>query len=188
MLRRHELRDHLRFEDRPGLGLAEELGHADQEVLGQGLELGRGVPEIPAVVADRGDTIETHAPLNTAQQHGLLVTAKVMPFPSAQQGQYGVQTVVPRVGGDRDRTAAEMGMLDILEQRRGHLFHGQHVVHEPRGDGAAGHPVVLCGIGALDHHQAALRLDRLEPERPVAAGARHDDADGPLLLVLRQAP
>jgi hypothetical protein len=81
-----------------------------------------------------------------------------------------------------------MGMLDILEQRRRHLFHGEHVIHEPGGDGAAWHPVVLRGVRALDHRQAALRLDRLEPEGAVAAGARDDDADGALLLVLRQAP
>ena len=40
----------------------------------------------------------------------------------------------------------------------------------------------------MDHHQSPFRLDRLEPERPVAAGAREDDADGPFLPVLGQAP
>jgi hypothetical protein len=69
-----------------------------------------------------------------------------------------------------------------------HLGGRQHVVHQPRGDGAARHAVVLGGFGVLRHHHAPFALDRPHSLRAIAAGAGEHDADRPLVLILSQRP
>src|SRR3989449_8965459 len=72
-----------------------------------------------------------------------------------------------------------------LAELAGDLRGRQPEVDCPRRHGAAGHPVV-GGRVVLRERDAAGRLDLIHPQRAVAAGARQNDGDGFVFLVLRQ--
>ena len=52
--------------------------------------------------------------------------------------------------------------------------------------GLCGIPLYLGRFGILRHRHAALALDRPQPQRAVAAGAREHDADRSLVLIVSQ--
>ena len=72
-----------------------------------------------------------------------------------------------------------------LAELAGDLGGRQPEVDRPRHHGAAGHPFV-GGRFVLRERDAAGRLDLIHPHRAVAAGARQNDGDGFVFLVLRQ--
>ncbi len=57
-----------------------------------------------------------------------------------------------------------------------------------RVQGAPGHPVVFGAGGVLGEREPPPLLDRAQPHRPVLAGPREDDRDGPLARVPRERP
>ena len=69
-------------------------------------------------------------------------------------------------GGEREALLAELDEAGAESARR------EHDVDEAGADGAPGHPVVLGVSGVLGGGEAAGLLQRLQPERAVAAGAR----------------
>ena len=127
---------------------------------------------------------KAHAALDPPRQRALLVSAEILLGPRAQQSQDGVQ-VVRRFLHQRPcfRAAVDIGMLDITQQHFRHLVHGQDIIHESGGDGAAGHVVIMGGFWLLHHSHTAVLFHRPQPQRAFRAGAGQDDADGPFLLV-----
>ena len=77
-------------------------------------------------------------------------------------------------------------MFDIADNFLGHPLHRQDEVHQAGIDGAPGHERVFGLFLGLGHGHAAPALDRLQPQRAVAAGAGEHDADGLLFQVLGQ--
>ena len=73
---------------------------------------------------------------------------------------------------------------DVGHELRRHLGRREHVVHQPGGNGAARHAVVLGRFGILCHRHAAPAFDRPHSLRAVAARAGEHDADSAFMLVL----
>src|SRR5713226_1673506 len=76
-------------------------------------------------------------------------------------------------------------MLGNSHQLFGDVFRRKNEINTTRCDGAARHRVVFGGF-ILSERNATFGLDRLQSQCPVRSGARKDDADGPLVLVLGQ--
>ncbi len=62
-------------------------------------------------------------------------------------------------------------------ERLGDLRGGQHEIDGARGDRALRHAVIVGFADVLRDNEAAVRLDRLEPNGAVGAGPRQDHAD-----------
>ena len=180
-------RDHLLFEELPGLGVAKEAGHGDQQVPEQGVDLGRVGLQEPQVILHVGEVPESHPALDASDQGPLLVEFEVMVIPGVQHRQDGAEVFGELlVGRSGCGGAAHVGMLDESEEDLGHPLHGQDVVDQSRGDRAAGHAVVGCRLRVLGQGQAAVSLDGLQAVRALGAGPGEDDADGLLVAVLGQ--
>lgn len=80
------------------------------------------------------------------------------------------------------------GMGHVGDELGGHFGRRQLVVYHAGGYGAPRHAIIFGGGGVLGHDHAALALDCPNAQGAVAAGARKDDADGPLMLVLGEGP
>lgn len=77
-------------------------------------------------------------------------------------------------------------MLPYPDQFPRDLLRRQDKIHPAGGHGAVRHARELGRLLVLHHRNAASRLDRPHPERPVGARARQDDPDGRVALVFRQ--
>ena len=77
-------------------------------------------------------------------------------------------------------------MGGILQQFGRHAFHGQNMVHQSRGNGAAKDRIVLGGVERLGHGHAAMLLHRGEAQGAVRAGAREHNTHGVFATVFRQ--
>ena len=70
--------DHPLAQRFPRLGVAEEPGHVDQQVVGQRGHLGRALPQELHVLAHVGEARQAHAPLDPPQDGRLLVPAEIL--------------------------------------------------------------------------------------------------------------
>ena len=167
------------------LRIAEEMGDADEHVTKQRLHLGGSLLEIFDVAVDPLDLVHGHAALDPAVDGARFVLGKVVAGLGAQQDEDLLQRVLDLGGRDSAvlRVPAK-GVRGVADELRGHLGRQQFVVHQAGADGAARHAVELGRGRVLRHDHAALTLDRAHPLGAVAAGAREDDADGPLALLL----
>src|SRR6185369_17741304 len=97
--------------------IAEERGHADQEVLVQALNLGGMIFEVACVLLDPLDVDERHAPPDAAQERRPLVGAEVVAtdFPEEEKGlrervlfaDRPKRTVPPAAGGGLQERKAD---------------------------------------------------------------------------------
>ena len=88
----------------PDLGVAEEAGDADQQLLEQEVGFLRVVAQVAHEVADVGELVQPHAALDAAVERALLVVREVMAGACAQQHQHLRQPAlvgVRRLGGER---------------------------------------------------------------------------------------
>lgn len=182
-----ELGDDPLLQGLEGRRIAEELGDADQQIVEQGLQLGRGLLHILDIVVQAVDLVDGLAVGEAPRDGTPLVLGEVVAGLGAQQHQDLPQGVLGRglgVGGLPGERAEGLG--DIGDELGGHLGGLQLIVHQAGGQGAARHAVVLGRGGVLDHDHAALALDRPHAVVAVTAGAGEDDADGVFPLILRQ--
>ena len=166
------------------LRVAEEMGDADEHVTKQRLHLGGSLLEIFDVAVDPLDLVHGHAALDAAVDGARFVLGKVVAGLGAQQDEDLLQRVLElggRKGGGLGQLAK--GVRGVGDELRGHLGRRQFVVHQAGADGAARHAVELGRGRVLRHDHAALTLDGAHALGAVAAGAREDDADGPLALL-----
>ena len=182
-----EPRDDLLLEDLECLRIAEEIGHADQQVAEEGGHLGRVLLQIAHILASR--SIWWMAMRRSMRRLMVLalVVGKVVAGLGAQQDEDLLQRALGlgcRGGAGQGGLAEGMGRVG--DELGGHLGRRQYKIHQAGGDGAARHAVVLGGCRVLGHDHAALALDRPHAQRAVAAGAGEHDADGPFALVLGQ--
>ena len=76
-----------------GFRIAEEIGHADQQVAKQRLHLRRRLLQIPDITVDRVDLVDRHAPFDAAVDRARLVLRKVMTGLGPQQDENLLQRV-----------------------------------------------------------------------------------------------
>ena len=144
------------------VGVAEELGHADQEILEQTFRLRGVLLQELQVVLDRVQVRDLQPAPNAPQQGPLFVAAEVVPGAlvdqRADRAEVGGELLVEFHGSMR---TSELGkVLRVLGQLGGHLLDRDNVVDQPGADGALGHAVVLGGLRRLRQGEAAALLDR----------------------------
>ena len=110
-----------------------------------------------------------------------------MAGPGQQNDEYLLQfTLCFGFGNDGRAGGSAEGMHGIRHKLGRHICGRKHIVHQAGVDGAAGHAVIFRGFGVLGHGHPPFPLDRPQPQRAVTAGAGKHDADGQLVLILRQ--
>ena len=167
----------------PGLGIAEETGHANQQFLEQQVALLRALFQELCVLRQGGHAMDGHAPFRPAMQRAGFVQRKVMAGLSLEQGDDPLQGGGGRLG---------WGLLHgfVRFRHRGHngqdarrqLARRRDDIGATRLDRAFGHRIELRRFGALHRRQAAHGLDRLQTRRAVRAHAGEHHPDGALAL------
>jgi hypothetical protein len=181
-------RDHLALERGEGLGIAEEVRDADQQVAEELLRLLGILAQALDVGRHGGELVHLHATLDPPHERRGLVAAEVVAGLAPQQ-RADARQLAAHLLGERvpDVLLVQLPQVArVLDEPCRHLLGRQHVVHHARADRAAEHGVVPGRFGRLRHHHPAVLLDRAQAERAVAARARQQDADGAVALVLRQ--
>ena len=134
----------LLLEGLEGLRIPEEIGHADQQIAKQRLDLRRVLLQIIDIHLHRFYLKNGHAAGNAAVDGIELVLGKVVTGLTAQQDKdlpQGVLGLECRGGGRPGRPAEGLG--HIGDELGGHLGRWKFVVDQTGGDGAARHAVVL---------------------------------------------
>ena len=163
-----------------------ECSDGDQTALAQRVCFLAILLEIPAVVFQRFEPAEGHAPLDASREGAVLVVREVhsggAPHQPEYPGQFRISRRLSRLPRlDRDlRIARDGHQLPRDSGRR------QHKIRHAGGDGASRHAVVLRGSHFLSEGDAARGLDRLEAQRPIGCGSRQNDAEGFAAAVCRQ--
>ena len=163
-----------------------ECRDGDKTVLAQRVGFVAVLLEIPAVVFQRFESAEGHAPLDAPRQGAVLVVREVHAGGAAHQpeypGQFGILRRLSRLRRfDRDlRIAREGYQLQRDSGRR------KDIIHHTRGDGASRHAVELRGSHILSEGDTARGFDRLEAQRPIGCGSRQNHAEGLAAAVCRQ--
>lgn len=171
---RDEPRDHDALERLERAGVAEEVGHVDEKILVELLQLVRLRVNEAQVVVEPIDALHRHAPLDASLDRGLLVVREVVTERIAEED---VELLHPRRLRPGAARRHEEGMLRHLRERGPDGGGRERAVDDAGLDRAARHAVELRGLRRLHEADAASLLDRLEPERPVRAHPREDDPD-----------
>ena len=175
-----QLRDHAALEQFELLRVAEELRHADQEVVEEFLRFSRlraQVFHVRRIVVDLSDL---HPPLDAAHEGAFLVAVEVVAGLVAQHrrdaGQHhrGLGLVEMRL---RFRLRSEL--MDAGPDPLGQLVDRQDGIRQGGGDVARGEFAGFRLVGLLCERDAAHLLDGLEAEGPVRTGPGEDDRDRP---------
>ena len=167
------------------LGVAEERGDRDQEVLEQLVDLGRRVAGDAHVVVEVLRVGGRHAPLHAALHGGGLVVAEVHLGLQVEQ----LVQALHRPAGQR--LAAQRrevpGLLQQQVELGAELLRGQHEIDAAGLLGGHRHARVLRRVLVLGDRDAAAGADRADALGPVRARARQHDADRALAELARQA-
>ena len=177
-----QFRHDLAFQRGEGLRVAEELGDADQQVAEQQIELVGLLAQALDVIGHIIDLQHLHAALDAPDQGVLLVLAKIVAEPGAQQGADPRQMLrcVATRAVRRLPVVDAAEVLRVRDQPRRHLLDRQHLVDETGGGSAARHAEQCRFIKpGLGEGEAAMLLDGFEPPRAVAAAAGQDDRRRP---------
>ncbi len=166
--------------------LPKECSDGDQTVLAQCGGFLAILLEMPAVVFEVFESAEGHAPLDAPGQGAGLVVREVHPGGAPYQPEDLSQFRISRrpnllPGVDRNiRMVRDGYQLPRDSGRR------QDIIHHAGGDGAARHAIELRGAHFLGEGGAARSLDRLQAQRPIRCGSRHNHAERPASAVRRQ--
>jgi len=146
-----------RGEGLPRIGIAEEVGHADDGLLEQEVRLGGVGPEKGQVLAGIAHAVDVHAPLQAPQQGALLVAGEIVAGALGDRLQDARQNVLGDVRMGPAFPPAPLGFgLGVGEEGGGHVAWTQDIVHQIGGDGAVRHALEAGGLGLLDHDHAGL--------------------------------
>ena len=176
-------RDRLGTQDFPDLGIAEEVGHADQQFLEQQIEFMRVAAQVFDVGLDGGDLVHRHAPFDAAIERVGLVEREIVAAVVAQQDDdlvEGRQDI--RRGGRFKRQLVRRMAQGVGDASRQRFGRGDDIGHAGL-DGAARHAVGLGAGRFLRQRQPGLFLDGAQAEDAVGTHAGEDDADGLLLAI-----
>ena len=170
-----------------GLRVAEEAGDADQDVLVQRLELGRVVAAGTATYSLQVvELLQHHAARDAAVERVELVVGEIDAGGAMQQLQDLGELRLARRARGRSGTRHRVGVPgDAHELARDLRRAAARRSTQPEAMALCGMPS-CCARVVLGERDAALGLDRFEPERAVRRGAGQDHADGLVPLVLGQ--
>ena len=158
----------------PDLGIAEEGGDPDQQVVVEGAELDLVGLHEPRVDRDVGGPGQLHPPLDAPPDGADLVGVEVEPVRVAQRGDDPAELAVA-VGRHRDPGA--VGVLGELLDGLGHVGRREDLVDRAGAVGAARHRGE-ASAAVLHDREPARGADGLDAGRPVVAGAGQHDGDG----------
>jgi hypothetical protein len=167
-------------QDLERIRVAEERGHADQQLTEQRRGLVR-VGTQPLEIGGRGVQPEdAHAPLGAPHERRGFVVTKIMPGAVAQHGadlghegqQLGTAAGRATDGGDARRAMTRMIAEGGCERLR-----RADMVGEAGGCRRIGHAGMRGAATVLRHAEPARAADRLQAHRAVRAGPREHDAD-----------
>ena len=175
----HQRRNHVGFQRFPGFGVAEEFGHANEQVAKQRVHLAGVALEQGGVVGVAQHAVHAHAALNAPAQRAAFVARKVVTALGLDGFEHVLQRLGLRAFHGHFFGAAGIGVAGVAGQHLGHAFDRQHVVGHTRGQCAAGHAVKLGRGRVLHQHQAAVGRNGFKAQGAVAAGAREHDTNGP---------
>ena len=184
---RQQRRDHLGLELLPDLGVAEEAGHADQQLVKQQRRFLRVLAQVTDIIGDLRQLVQAHAPFDAAVQGVFFVERKIMPGLAAQHQHHFLQAALVVVGQIQRRPGNQQrDVLDVGRDPVGQFVGRRHHVGEAGVDRAPWHGVELGRGRVLHKHGAGLFLDRAQAERAVRAHAGEDHADALVLPVIGQ--
>ncbi len=165
------------------LGIAEEGGDADQQILEQQLGLFRAAPQAPQVILMAADVVEAHAPFDPADQRALLVEAEVVAGARPQKTD-DLQHLLMGIAQIFLRRLADIGVAAVAEKLPRNAVHRQDEVRHPGRNRAARHAVVGGSRRVLDDRQPPGLLDRTDALGTIRPRAGKHDADrgAPALL------
>ena len=188
-LAREKLRD-VRLEGRERFPVAEEMRHADEQILEQGAPFGRVLAKEIEILRDAFERVDLETARDPAQDGSALVVRKIVPGLGAEIGQDFADRLF--VGGIvsflRDRLAAggflflhvrlfrvrDFGrqfhpplVADELEQPRWHLPNGQNPIDHPGADRRHRHAVVFGLVRVLRDRDPALGANVFQPDRTI---------------------
>ena len=172
-----------------GLGVAKELGDADEELTEQRLDLTAIGLEPLDVVRGALNMQHLHAALQPPDQGRVLVAAEIVRAAGVQEGRDLGQVLLEVAA-----LAVAILLLRNPDQMRGivdelprHGLDRHDVIDQAGGRRAARHALQGRGIElGLRQRQAAVLLDGADADRAVAPDTREHDADGALATVLGQ--
>ena len=162
--------------------IPEKSGHVHEQVVAQRVHLG-GVPlEVAEVALERVETVNHHAPGEAACDRRLSIQREIDAALLAQHPEDLVEGL--GVGGEgrggwRGTGQAEVGMATDPRQLLRDGLRWQDEIDRARGHGAPRHPVELRRLWGLRERDAALSLDRPQPECAVGRASRENHADRP---------
>ena len=149
-MRLDQRRDGLLAQFLERLGVPEERGDVDEQVLVQLVDL-VGVPAKQlAVLGHVRDAVQPHPALDAPQDGALLVAAEI----AARLGQHEARISLKPPGllfglqDGRRLAAPDVGLPEIFHDGLGHLVGRKDAVHQSGGDGAARHVAELGGLGS----------------------------------------
>ena len=155
---REDLRKDLLRERAKGVGLAEETGDVDQEVLIQRLHLAGVLLQVAEVGVDPRDLVQHHAALQAPLDRRQLVVAKIDPAGGAQQREDALQLLVAEArlrlaagvvpGLEVGGWAPQIGMARDLDQLGGEAPGGRTRSTMPVAMAARGMPSYLAVSGS----------------------------------------
>ena len=161
-----------------GLGVTEEAGDADQQVLVEQVELVGIVGQAPGVVLDVGVAqVQGQPPGNAAGDGGRLIAGEidvVGPVEQVQDRRHAPER--PLLVAHAMHGAQGLRIGGEFHQGLGHVLGHEDGIHAAGVDGALGHAVKACRLGGFHQHQAAGVVDVKQPAAAVGTGAREDDA------------
>ena len=135
----NERGDDFRLQSAEGVRVAEETGHAYQEIASELLDLLRMFAQVGKVVRDVIEVAEPHAPFQPPREHFLAIEAKIELRAGTQESQQLVQMVRGLIDRGDDPVPLDVAVLHVIDERFRHLLDGQDIVGQARGDGALRH-------------------------------------------------
>lgn len=173
--------------------IPEEIGHSDENLLDQGVDLLLAVPQQAGELGQTAGVGDQHPPLDAPQNGGALIVCKVDAAGVFQDGVdmgqgllLGEQGVIVGNKAVAAQRAQKNRRIREVQDLLGDLLRREDEVGKTRVDDTAGHAVKLGALRGLGDDQAPVLLHHLNAVGAVGAGAGQDHGDGVLPLLRRQ--
>ena len=175
--------DHLRGHRGISLGVAEKAGHRDQHLVEQREGFGAVLAQQLQIALDAHDLTHGHAPLDAPQHGAGLVILEIDLAELVEQVKDAGESGFRRPGGGLDRGVFGPDPLagkhrQVGQDAPARLLDRQDVVHQPGGNGAAGHAVKTGLVRILHQQETTGLVDGHGATGAIGTGTRQDHAHG----------
>src|SRR5882762_8363001 len=180
-----DFRNHLLAQGFKSLRVTEELGHSDEQVFKEIIDLLWIVLEGFEVFIGRIEIEHLHAPLDAADQCALFVAAEIVSSLAPQHWKNSWQRfdyfIVQSLGALLSLKRAEV--IEVFDDARRHLLDRDDVIDKTCRDSAARHAVVLGCFQRLGEGHPAMLFNGFQAQRSVSADPRKNNSDEIFTLV-----